>query len=328
MGPVAFGQIQRGFSAKTQAVSGTSALVPVGSYVIPEGMVSSLRPAMLLFRDQGVPLDTAEVERIFGRLGVPLQWKELQLLPTMQRWRTADRTFDILLDIEKRSLNVTRLGSFGPSPEGAADNETVIAIARIFAVSLGIDTVPYGEPRIVERPAEAGGPLKTYVTWPMMVQGVPLLDADAQPVLAVQIQVGRLSRMALGMTMTLLQPDLLAKSAYPTPSPEVVTMSLKSGGLLPVAGGLKGTKTDVRYTSLTPSYVLLPSDKEYPTYIVPILLAEFLQGPRKGRTFIPALSPDQFLWRPPAKQITLPAGSGSLKLPTSASGAVKTGAGS
>ncbi len=323
MGPIAYGQVQRGFQKKTQKASGTSVLLPVASYILSPDLVLPLSAALPLFRDQGVPLDEAEVKRIFDRLGVNLGWQELQLLPTTERWRTADRTMDITLDIEKRALTISRSGAFSPSPEGRADDRATLAIAREFAVSLGIDPTTNGEPRIVERATEPGGPQKTYVIWPMIFNGVPLLDTDAASVPALQIQVGRLSRKALSMTVTLLRPDRMSQSAYPSAPKEEIMASLRSGGLLPVSSDLAGPKTDVVYTSLKRSYVLLLGDREYPTYIAPTLLAEFTQGDVVGRTFVPALSPSQFLWFPQVKTTAVPAGSGSMKNPISATGGVK-----
>ena len=328
MGPVAYGQVQRGFAVKSVATSGTSALLPVHEYLIPDGMVPPLTGALPLYRDQGVPLDESEIQRIFDRLGVTLHWQNLQLLPVLSRWRSADRSMEIALDIEKRALTITRTGSFSPAPEGRATDDATIAIAREFAMSLGIDPAIYGHPAIVERATEAGGALRTYVVWPMIFSGVPLLDADAESVPAVQVQVGRLSRKALSITVTLLQPDRMSKSAYPRSLKDAVDGSLRVGGMLPISTELKGAKTDVVYTSIAPSFVLLLGDREYPTYIVPTLLVEYTQGTVKGKTFVPALSSDQFMWRAPVKQITLPAGSGSMKVPTSATGGVKTGTGS
>ncbi len=322
MGPVAFGQVQRGFVPKFQKSSGSSAFLPVASYVLPDGMVPQTSGALPLFRDQGVPLDESEVQRIFDRLGVTLGWRDLQLLPLQQRWRTADRLMEIALDIEKRALTITRTGSFSPSAEGRASDDATVAIAREFSMSLGIDPVSYGTPKIVERSTEPGGPLKTYVIWPMIFNGVPLLDADAQSVPAVQVQVGRLSRKALSMTVTLLRPDRMSQSAYPwAPKPAIVA-SLQAGGLLPIAKDTKGTKTDVVYTSLTPSFVLLLGDREFPTYIVPTLLVEFKQGNVTGKTFVPALSETQFLWRPVVKTMS------SAPASLAATGAIKTASGS
>ncbi len=325
MGPKTFGRVMRGFPSKTVRMSGTSALLPVVSYIIPEGMMPPLNRELPLFRDQGVPLDESEVQRIFSRLGVTLAWKDLRLLPTLERWRTSDRTMEIALDIEKRALTVTRSGAFSPSTEGRAGDSAVIAIAREFAATLGINLVQSSVPHIVERSTEPGGISKTYVIWPMIFKDVPLLDTDAQPVPAVQVQVGRLSRKALSMTVTLLQPDRMSLSAYPSSSKDLVTASLAAGGFIPIANDLSGNKTDVVYTSITPSYVLLLGDREFPTYIVPTLLAEFRQGAVSGRTFVPALSPDHFLWRPHLKVVPVPAGSGSIIPRASTSSAVQTG---
>lgn len=325
MGPVAYGQVQRGFPVKSVRTSGTRALLPVNSYVIPDRLVPPLTGALPLYRDQGVPLDESEIQRIFDRLGVTLHWQGLQLLPVLSRWRTADRGMEVALDIEKRALTITRMGAFSPAPEGRATDDATIAIAREFAMSLGIDPAVYGDPTIVERATEAGGALRTYVVWPMIFSEVPLLDTNGESVPAVQVQVGRLARRALSMTVTLLRPDRMSLSAYPRSTKDEVDGSLRVGGMLPVASDLQGTRTDVVFTSIAPSYVLLLGDREYPTYIVPTLLVEYTQGTVRGKTFVPALSAEHFLWRAPVKQIALPAGSGSVK---TASGTLKTGTGS
>ncbi len=313
--PLAFGDVQRGFPPRTQKISAENILQPVDHYIVPDGIVPPLSGAALpLFRDQGVPLDEDAVRRTFDRLGVSIHWQDLQMLPTLERWRTADRTMELALDIAKRALTITRVGAFSPSAEGRANDEEAIAIARDFSVSLGIDPVSFGAPRIIERSTELSGPTKTYVVWPMTFKDVPLLDIDAEPVPAVQVQVGRLSRKALSMTVTLLRPDRMSLSAYPRASKDNVIASLREGGLLPVSKDLKGAKKDVVFTSLEPSYVLLLGDHDYPTYIVPALLAHFTQETVSGRTFVPAISPDRFLWRPVAPSVAVPAtGTGAVK---------------
>lgn len=324
MPPRTFGRVLRGFPVKTVSASGTSALLPVSSYVVPPKFIPSLTGELPLFRDQGVPLEEAEVQRIFDRLGVTLDWQNLRLLPILQRWRSADRTIEIALDIEKRSLTVTRLGSFGPSDDGRADDLHVLAIAREFAVTLGIDVSVFGKPQIVERVTEEGGSSRTYVVWPMLFQNVPLLDPDTKPVPGLQIQVGRLSGKALSMTVTLLKPDRMTLSAYPSTSKEAAQASLAIGGLLPIAADLAGEKTDVVYTAIKPSYVLLLGDREYPTYIIPTLLAEYRQGSVSGTTFVPALSAEHFLWSRIIKNgVIAPA----PMVPASLSGAARTGSG-
>lgn len=309
--PQAFGTVQRGISKKPQATSRSGqALVPAASYVLPTAGYAALVASLPLYRDQGVPLDDKWIEKVFEDLGVTMKWRHLQLLPAVQRWTSSDKTMELALDIEKRSLTVNRTGTFSADPEGRAGDDVVVAIAKEFADSLGIVTAPYGTPVINERPVD-GGSMRTYVVWPMIFGDLPLLDANAEPVPAVQVQVGRLSRKALSMTVTLLSSKHIALSAYPRASKETLESSLLAGGMLPVASGLEGKTQDVVYTDIRKVYILLPSEKGFPTYIVPALQGLWTQGSANGSTFVPGLDPSFFLWELPP-----PAASSSSAAPT------------
>lgn len=296
--PQAFGTVQRGFARKPLATSvNGQALAPAASYILPAAEFQSLVASLPLYRDQGVPLDEPAVEKVFEDLGVSMEWKDLQLLPTTQRWRSSDKSMEIALDIEKRALTVSRLGTFSADPDGRAEDDVTVAIAKEFADSLGIAVSPYGSPAIVERTAD-GGSTRTYVVWPMVFGGLPLLDSNAAPVPAVQVQVGRLSRKALSMTVTLLSSEHIALSAYPRASREMLERALLQGGMLPVASGLPGSPQDVVYSEIRKVYILLPGEKGFPTYIVPALQGLWTQGTAYGSTFVPGLDPSQFLWDP------------------------------
>lgn len=295
LGPQAFGAISRGFAIRPQKTSGTSSLVPVSSYSMTDGILPTLADTLLLYRDQGVGIDADQVEAMFSALGVPVDWQSLQLLPTSEKWRSADRTMELTLDIPRRALTVSRLGSFPASPDGAADDLVAIAIAKEFAVSLGID-VGSVEPNIVERPAEGTTPARTYVTWPMMFADVPLLDIDGRPVPLAQVQVGRLSRKALSATLTLLQPEHLAQSGYPIATSQKLIQGFASGGLIPVAKDAKGKAQAAKFEAAEQVYILQPADNEYPLYIVPAVAGYFRQGSARVTTFVPAIDPVQFQW--------------------------------
>ncbi len=295
LGPQAFGAISRGFSLRPQKTSGASPLTPVTAYSMKEGLLPAMKDTLLLYRDQGVGIDEKQVEAMFHALGVSIDWRQLQLLPLSEKWRAADRTMELTLDIPRRALTVSRVGSFPASTDGSADDLTAIAIAKEFAESLGIN-VGSVAPIIVERAAEGTTPSRTYVAWPMMFAGVPLLDTDGKPVPLVQVQIGRLSRKALSATLTLLQPEHLAQSGYPLAPTQKLIQGFASGGLLPVAKDAKGKAQAITYDAAEQVYVLLPADSEYPLYIVPAVAGYFHQGATRVTTFVPAIDPVQFQW--------------------------------
>lgn len=291
----AYGTVNRGFEIKPRRTVGTGALSPPSSYRLPQGDFPSFTAGLPLYRDQGVRLDDVSLAKIFEELGLDMEWQDLDLLPGMQRFRSADRTMDVTVDIEKRALTLSLLGTFGPAPEGRADDAVTIAIARKFVDDLGIDLSAHGSPVIAERMVEGVGS-RTYVAWPMTFSGQPLLDMEGRPVPAVQVQVGRLSRKMLSMTVTLLHPRRLALSSYPRASKELLEEALLQGGILPIASDLSGTPQEVILTGARSAFVLMPATLDHPMYIVPVLQADWTQGKYRGSTFVPALDPEHFVW--------------------------------
>lgn len=307
--PQAFGRIERGFTVRPQSTSGTAAILPVTGYELPDGLIVPLRDTLLLYRDQGIQFDADHSERLFKDLGISLPIEKVGPLALSEKWRSADRTMEFTLDVERRSLTVTVLGSFGPSPEGRADDAVAIQIARQFIRSIGMDRAA-GVPRIVEKVSE-GGATKTYVVWAMGFAGMPLIDLSGQAVPGVQVQVGRLSRRALSATFTLLAPDGLSRTAYPRATSEELTKGLLSGGLLPAPKGSK-SGLPARFLATQQVGVLVPADREHPAYIVPALLAVWQQPACKGCgsmlvfTFVPAISDKSFQWYAAPKSVMEP----------------------
>lgn len=293
----AYGNVNRGFQRTPRTTVGSGSLAPPSSYRLPQGDFPSFTAGLPLYRDQGIRLDDASLAAIFEELGLEMEWQDLDLLPVRQRFRSADRTMDVTVDIEKRALTLSRLGTFGPAPEGRADDAVSIAIARKFVDDLGIDLSVHGSPVIAERMVEGVGS-RTYVAWPMTFSSQPLLDMEGRPVPAVQVQVGRLSRKALSMTVTLLHPRRLALSSYPRASKELMEEGLLQGGIVPIASDLPGTPQDVIFTGVRRAFVLMPATLVHPMYIVPVLLADWTQGKHRGSTFVPALDPEHFTWIP------------------------------
>ena len=325
--PLAFGDVQRGFSIKTQQTSGTMAVLPVGSYTVKDSILPSLPAMQFLYRDQGISLDEKHVSAQLESMDVQLPWKQFGLLPVHEKWRSADRTLEFVLDTDRRALTISVLGAFGPSPEGRADDETVIQIAKLFVEKFGVNMGNFGIPRIIEKPTENGA-TRTYVVWSMAFAGAPLIDSSGQPVYGAQVQVGRLSRRALSGTFTLLSADALPKSAYPSAGIDVLKKGLQAGGVLPAHKPTGKNSPAADLVAAQPVYVMYPADREYPTYIVPALYAVWMQPACKGcgqaqvATFIPTLDPLKYEWyadaaRPP-KPLSSSVATGALKAGTGA----------
>ena len=262
-------------------------------------------------------------------MNLQIPWQQLGLLPAQEKWRSADRTLEFVLDTERRSLTVSVLGSFGPSPEGRADDDTAIQIAKLFVQKFGIDMSTFGIPRVVEKAAESGN-TKTYVVWSMAFAGQPLVDSSGQPVYGAQVQVGRLSRRALSATFTLLTADALPKSAYPSASADSIRRGLQGGGVLPAPKASGKNPPVVTYAATQQVYILYPANHEYPTYVVPGLYAAWMQPACAGcgliqmATFIPSIDPAKFQWYAgaPTAPKPLPPVSASGSKVSSASGTV------
>lgn len=328
-GAQAYGRVDRGFAVRIQQTVGTSAVLPVSGYALSADILPKLSAALPLFRDQGIPADAGHMSALLKKMGLPLPWESLGLLPLQEKWRSADRTMEFVLDLEKRSLTVAVLGSFGPSPEGRADDAVTIAIADRFISQFTIDRAGFRAPYIVEKVPEGGGPSRTYVVWAMSFNGLPLIDTYGQPVPAAQVQVGRLSRRALSATFTLLSADSLTRSAYPRASTEQLRKGFLSGGVLPAPKAARGVNSVANFVASQEVYVLLPADKEHPTYVVPGIYAVWMQPACDGcglmpvPTFLPSLDPEQFRWfaAPPSELKPV------QPVSSSASGSVKAGTG-
>jgi len=299
--PNAFGEVKHGFTVKTQDISGTSAVLPVSSYVVAENILPKLSALQYLYRDQGVELDAQHVQTLLKDMNIPLDWESIGLLPVQEKWRSADGTREFILDTEKRSLTVSVLGSFGPSSEGRADDATTMQIAKLFLKNLGIEMSNVHEPMTTEKIFENGSS-RTYVVWPMTFDDLPLVNVQGQPVYGAQVQVGRLSRRALSATITLLSPESLPKSAYPSASEGVLRTGLETGGLSP-APKMTGKKVAVaNLTEATQVYILYPKERHHPTYIVPGLQAVWMQSSCSTcslvpiTTVVPSLDPVTFEW--------------------------------
>lgn len=327
-GSLAYGTVRKGFPVRVQGLSGTSAVVPVSSYLITENMLPALPSALALFRDQGVSGDEVHMNKLLKIMNIPLPWQELGLLPLSEKWRSADKKMEFVFDSEKRSLTVSVLGAFGPSEDGRADDPVTIAIADRFISQFHVDRSAFRSPYIVEKASTlVDGASKTYVVWAMSFNGVPLIDVNGQPVPGAQVQVGRLSRRALSATFTLLSAETLTRSAYPRADASELMRGFQSGGMLPAPKAAKGVDSVATFVGTQNAYVLLPADKEHPTYLVPAIYAVWMQPACVGcglmpvPTFVPAIANEHFNWFIPPPEAMKPV------MPAAASGSVKTATG-
>jgi hypothetical protein len=208
--------------------------------------------------------------------------------------------------VDRRILTVTvKSSSPAPAQTTRADDAEVIAIAKQFASSIGIDASVLGTPVVVER---TDGTPKTIVTWNAIFAGYPLYDVSMKPVPSLEIQVGRVSHRPVVAWVNLLRPDLLTRSEYPSASRDFIGARLGSGGFLPVAKDLPGKAASVTYAGAVLGYVVQPADAEYPLYIIPVVRASWLAElgckgcvPQEVSTFVPALDAKTFSWSPEKK---------------------------
>lgn len=311
-GPQAFGKVWRGFPVRPQRAVAGVALTPVKTYELSPDLLPTISATMTLYRDQGIDIDPSFVLSIFSRFGSPLTAEPGQYFARTVGLKSADASTDVTLDVDRRILTVTvKNASPAPAQASRADDAEVIAIAKQFASSIGIDASLLGTPTVIER---MDGTSKTIVSWNAMFAGAPLFDMNMKPVPALEIQVGRVSHRPVVAWVNLLRPDLLTRSEYPAASRDFVGTRLGSGGFLPVAKDLPGKAGSVTYTSAVLGYVLQPADAEYPLYVIPVIRASWMADlgckgcvPQEVATFVPALDAKTFSWfpekRPPVEQV-------------------------
>lgn len=300
--PQAFGVVKRGFPIRVQEFAGTSAILPVTSYELTGSLLPKIPAALSLYRDQGFPADYDHIAKILKTFRVPFTWESFGVLPTFEKWYSADRTLEFVLDISKRTLTVNVLGSFAAAPQGPADDVSVIAIAEHFLDSLTIDHTSLGSPYIADNFVGSGGRSKTFVVWPTTFDGVPLIDVNANPVPAIVVEIARLSRKPFSATMTFFSPESLSRSSYSRTKTEDLVRGFMSGGLLPAPNTPLGSTSVATYSSVTFVYVVLPADTDHPLYIVPAVRAVWMQAacdgcvPTPVATFLPAIDNALFHW--------------------------------
>lgn len=285
--PQAFGVVSRGFPIRVQELAGTSAILPVSSYELSGSVLPRIPAALSLYRDQGFPSDPDHIAKLLKTFHMPFTWESFGILSTLEKWYSADRTLEFVLDIPKRTLTVTVQGSFEPAAQGPADDVSTIAIAEHFLDSLKIDRSSLATPYITENSVGSGGRSKTFVVWPTVFDGVPLVDVNAEPVPAVLVQIARLSRRPQSATITFFSPESLSRSSYPRAKNDDLVRGFMSGGLLPAPTPTSGRTSVASYSAAQFVYILLPSDVENPLYVVPGVLAVWNQPACDGCSFIP-----------------------------------------
>lgn len=296
LAPHAFGDVRRGFVITPQRMSGTQALLPVSSYTVPSAVLYDLPPTLALYRDQGIALPEGTAADILKKIGAPAGLSGDKLSPAVQRWRTSDGA-QVVVDIDHLMLTLTRPGMEVVGSGSLTDNEVKIG-ARSMLSSFGIDPTPYGDPHVFD----AGG--KAYAAWPLSLSGIPVVDTAGRSVAALSVDMKRSDRSVGSAVFTLVDAERLSHSDYPTAPRPAIVAGLQSGGLLPIATGLKGKAAAVAYSKLETAYMLLP---DRPIYVVPVVWATWMQAPCascapiKLGTFVPALDPSSFEWVNPGR---------------------------
>lgn len=298
-GPLAFGRVGRGFILRPIP---TISSAPITRYNFSAELLPPIPPKFTLYRDQGVSVDRDLLQSVFTRLGVEEVLSGQQFFVSFMRLRSADRVFDIALDLERRTLSVRRKpdASIVP-PLARAENAEVMATARQFLSALGIDTQDFGSPRIIERVDPLDSVSKTYVVWDATFAGFPLLDEFLSPVPKATVQVGRVSHRAVAAVVSLMKPEALARSEYPSAPGEALVRGFLSGGLLPAMNVTQGKSRTVSLANPSIAYLLYPSTIDHPLYVLPILTASWASDEKNSATystFIPLLDDASFSWTP------------------------------
>lgn len=304
-GPLAFGPVAKGFQIRPKAPAPSSTMPGVQGYEVPDGLLPILPSTLLLYRDQGIGVDRSIIDGILAQLFVPVSALPPHIFARALTLRSLDRTLEVLVDIENRVLMLTRLGPPPalPPPSTQADDATVIALAKEYLSSLGLDAS--GQPTVVDQPGTGQSPGRTFVVWHATFDGYPLMDEQLQPVARITVQVGRVSHRVVAALVNLLDVSQLTRSAYPVASHDVLRSGLKTGGMSPLPVKT-GTKAPVAmYASAELVYVLSPATKDFPLYVVPALRARYRVPPTCAScaammfdTFIPALDPLSYAWIP------------------------------
>ncbi len=294
---LAFGDISRPIPVRPQLTNASgAALNPVNRYVLPPSIVPAIPAELAVYRDQGTELDTSSLSALFHSLRAPVDPLKMQLLPETETFKSADGLLKVSLSLPTRTLTITRvLQAERTTPPERADDAEVLALAKTFAATLNIDLTGYGAPQISETKATGDQPKKTFVTWPMTIGAVPVIGADGQGIAALSMQIGRVSHRAVSATMSLLSPEVLAASNYPTLSSQMLEVRFLSGGLLPFPRGQNAPS--VTYSTAQIVYLLLPQDDRSPTYLVPAIRASFQSDGKSFSTLLPLLDRTHFDWQ-------------------------------
>ncbi len=300
LGPLAFGVVKLALLSPRTLDENGVALKPVKTYEVPASVLPALPKELLLYRDQGIPLDTAYFVPFFRRVGSTMDPETLQLLPETFSFTSVDGALHVSFSAASRTLKVVRTAS-SPAPVSAtrADDPEVIALARTFADTLGLDTGMLGNPEVIETKPMSGQASKTIVTWPMSISSFPVLSVDGSGIATLSVQVGRVLHRAMGLEMPIFSSDVLAASPYPVLPSSGIASAFLTGGMSPMPRSPKGEKAT--YSSARMVYMLLPQNPEHPTYLMPMLQATFSlpsDGPGLSHTtLIPVLEPAHVDWR-------------------------------
>jgi len=294
----AFGVVRLPFFSFEQTLPKGTAVRPVSSYTVPNGMVPHLIDEMPLYRDQGLSLKEQNMEELWKIFGAPFDWKEYSLLPSLLVFDSGDSQYRFTIDTVNRVMRISDLGFSLIDSADILSDQTVIDLGIDILRKFHTDPTNFGEPLLTR---ENG---TVWARWPMRWNLLPLLDEQGKTVYGAEVHLSEKSGQLIDVRLNLLDPADLTVSDYPAASEEVLLESLQFGGLLSLPSLPVKQAEVVSYTSIDPIFILRQRDANHPLYVVPALRASWISeqtckncAPILFSTFVPALSEKQFVWR-------------------------------
>ena len=293
-GPKAFGVLELGLKPKKQNLP--PALKAIAGYQLSGTGLTALPANAPVYRDQGAATDAGNIRDLLAALGVssdafsmnqPLFARSIVL-------KTADNATELSIDSDLRTITVRKTdvpGVLFSQGTQQADDAEAEALAEQYGNALGINTASFGDSSI-----QSPAPGLARVTWDAEFGGYPLFMADGSRAAALSVDIDRTTKKAIGLTMNLLQPNLLSWSAYPVANPSSLMNAFQTGGLLPLTSSLSKNGQTVPLSNPELGYIVIPATPAAPLYILPIIIAHGqVEQTCKGcgmlqfQTFVPAV---------------------------------------
>lgn len=301
------------------ATAKTVALTPLHfTFTMSGDTLPHLPQVLTLYRDQGAKIDFQPFLKTLDAMHVPLDTATFTLIPDSVRLQSPDGVYTVLLEPFKRTTTVLRRYrqsgyTLDATKLTLPPDETLIAAASEFALSLGIQPDIYGTPTVLHPLTVSGSLVRSSVDvlWPMTLDSKPVIDAQAQPVGILAITLSLPSLTPQELVLRQFDADILAQSDYTAASVDALQSGIQLGGLRPPFSFEKGTKQKVPVADAALAYLFLQdADGRVPTYFVPVILTT-LNLPATcstcstlaWRSFVPALDRAHFSWAKTAAPI-------------------------